>query len=127
MRFFHISDLHFGKQLYGYDLTEEHRNFIRQLGKYCEEYSPDAVLIAGDIYDRAVPSAGAVTLMDELLTTLSSLGRFKSDLQKKANDIMINPMEYISKSIISYKNPARPTADTYTTSIYSGMIYNGYC
>lgn len=64
---------------------------------------------------------------DELLTTLSSLGRFKSDLQKKANDIMINPMEYISKSIISYKNPARPTADTYTTSIYSGMIYNGYC
>ena len=40
---------------------------------------------------------------------------------------MINPMEYISKSIISYKNPARPTADTYTTSIYSGMIYNGYC
>ena len=70
MRFFHISDLHFGKQLYGYDLTEEHRNFIRQLGKYCEEYSPDAVLIAGDIYDRAVPSAGAVTLMDELLMTL---------------------------------------------------------
>ena len=64
---------------------------------------------------------------DELLTTLSSLGRFISDLQKKANDIMINPMEYISKSIISYKNPARPTADTYTTSIYSGMIYNGYC
>ena len=56
MRFFHISDLHFGKQLYGYDLTEEHRNFIRQLGKYCEEYLPDAVLIAGDIYDRAVPS-----------------------------------------------------------------------
>ena len=60
-------------QLYGYDLTEEHRNFIRQLGKYCEEYSPDAVLIAGDIYDRAVPSAGAVTLMDELLTTLSGI------------------------------------------------------
>ena len=73
MRFFHISDLHFGKQLYGYDLTEEHRNFIRQLGKYCEEYSPDAVLIAGDIYDRAVPSAGAVTLMDELLMTLSGI------------------------------------------------------
>ena len=73
MRFFHISDLHFGKQLYGYDLTEEHRNFIRQLGKYCEEYSPDAVLIAGDIYDRSVPSAGAVTLLDELLMTLSGI------------------------------------------------------
>lgn len=71
MRFFHISDLHFGKLLYGYDLTEEHRNFIRQLGEYCEQYNPDAVLIAGDIYDRAVPSAEAMTLLDELLNELS--------------------------------------------------------
>ena len=50
MRFFHISDLHFGKLLYGYDLTEEHRNFIEQLGDYCDKYNPDAVLIAGDVY-----------------------------------------------------------------------------
>ena len=49
MRFFHISDLHFGKLLYGYDLTEEHRNFIEQLGDYCDKYNPDAVLIAGDV------------------------------------------------------------------------------
>lgn len=71
MRFFHISDLHFGKLLYGYDLSEEHRNFIKQLGRYCREYKPDAVLIAGDIYDRAVPSANAMTLLDELLMELS--------------------------------------------------------
>ena len=71
MRFFHISDLHFGKLLYGYDLTEEHRNFIEQLGNYCDKYNPDAVLIAGDVYDRSVPSADAMTLLDELLNKLS--------------------------------------------------------
>ena len=71
MRFFHISDLHFGKLLYGYDLTEEHRNFIEQLGDYCDKYNPDAVLIAGDVYDRSVPSADAMTLLDELLNKLS--------------------------------------------------------
>ena len=70
MRFFHISDLHFGKLLYGYDLTEEHRNFIEQLGDYCDKYNPDAVLIAGDVYDRSVPSADAMTLLDELLNKL---------------------------------------------------------
>ena len=62
-----------------------------------------------------------------LLDTLSQIGKFKNALQNKANAIMINPMEYISKSIISYKNPARPSADPYTTSIYTGMMYNGYC
>lgn len=62
-----------------------------------------------------------------LMDTLSQIGRFKNALQNKANSIMINPMEYINKSIISYKNPARPSSDPYTTSIYSGMMYNGYC
>ena len=63
----------------------------------------------------------------DLLDTLSQIGRFKNALQKKAASIMLNPMEYINKSIISYKNPARPSADPYTTSIYSGMMFNGYC
>lgn len=62
-----------------------------------------------------------------LLDTLSQIGKFKNAVQNKANAIMINPMEYINKSIISYKNPARPSGDPYTTSIYSGMMYNGYC
>lgn len=47
------------------------RNFIEQLGNYCDKYNPDAVLIAGDVYDRSVPSADAMTLLDELLNKLS--------------------------------------------------------
>ena len=62
-----------------------------------------------------------------LLGTLSQLGKFKDAVQQKAHDVMINPMEYINKVVVSYKNPKRPSADPYTTSIYSGMMYNSYC
>lgn len=62
-----------------------------------------------------------------ILNSLSDLSRFKNALQHKAGSIMINPMEYINKTIISYKNPARPSSDPYMTSLYSGMMYNGYC
>mgnify|MGYP006872997508 CR=1 FL=1 len=64
---------------------------------------------------------------EEMLATLKDIGKFKNALQNKASNIMLDPMEYINKSVVSYKNPARPTGDTYTTSIYSGMMYNGYC
>ena len=64
---------------------------------------------------------------EDLMSTLSQIGKFKNALQKKANDIMLNPMDYINKCVISYKNPKHPDGDTYTTSIYSGMIFNGYC
>lgn len=62
-----------------------------------------------------------------ILDTLSQIGRFKNALQSKASSIMINPMEYINKTIVSYKNPYRPSADPYMTSLYSGMMFNGYC
>ncbi len=62
-----------------------------------------------------------------ILNTLSQIGRFKNALQHEAGKIMINPMEYINKTIISYKNPSRPSSDPYMTSLYSGMMYNGYC
>ena len=62
-----------------------------------------------------------------ILNTLSEIGRFKNALQTKSEMIMINPMEYINKTIISYKNPSRPSSDPYMTSLYSGMMYNGYC
>ena len=70
MKFFHLSDLHFGKQLHGYDITELHRDFIEQAAEYARKENPDAILISGDIYDKSVPSAAAMTLLDELLVAL---------------------------------------------------------
>lgn len=62
-----------------------------------------------------------------IINALASMRSFKNALQHKADNIMINPMEYINKTIISYKNPTRPSSDPYMTSLYSGMMYNGYC
>ncbi len=73
MKFFHISDLHFGRQLHGYDLYPEQRSFISQLSAYIKSEKPDAVLISGDIYDKAVPAGQAVSLLDSLLVALEDV------------------------------------------------------
>ena len=73
MRLFHISDLHLGKKLYQYSLQEEQQDMLRQIVRYTAEMQPDAVLIAGDIYDRSMPSAEAQELFDAFLTDLSDL------------------------------------------------------
>ena len=67
MKFLHLSDLHFGKQLHGYDLAEEQRRCIRDILEAVRKELPDAVVIAGDIYDHSVPSGDAMTLLEEML------------------------------------------------------------
>lgn len=58
--------------------------------------------------------------------SLSKLNNFKTGLISKSNDITLNPMKYVDKVMISYPNPIRNYANPYVTSIYSGMMYNGY-
>ena len=73
MKFFHLSDLHIGKQLHHYNLKEDQRYILREIIRYAEELHPDAIVIAGDIYDKSVPSAEAVTIFDEFLTCISEI------------------------------------------------------
>lgn len=75
MKFFHLADLHLGKTIHGYSMIEmgDQIYWMEELLKKAEELQPDAVLISGDIYDRAVPSKEAVRLFDELLTRLAKL------------------------------------------------------
>ena len=68
MKFFHLSDLHIGKQLYHYNMLEEQREILKQIVKLAEQEHPQAVLIAGDIYDTPMPSAEAVSVLDAFLT-----------------------------------------------------------
>lgn len=71
MRFFHISDLHIGKQLYRYSLLEDQAYMLQQIVGQIREKRPDAVLISGDIYDRSMPGSDAVALFDRFLTSLA--------------------------------------------------------
>lgn len=84
MKFFHLSDLHFGKQLHGYDLIEEQKKLIKDIVEAAEREHPDAIIIAGDIYDRSVPSGSAMTLLEEFFLEIDELsGDIAFDKQKE--------------------------------------------
>ena len=76
MRFIHLADLHLGKSLHGVNLLEsgDQPYWVDQFLSLAAELRPDAVLIAGDVYDRGAPAAGAVELLNRLLTGLTELG-----------------------------------------------------
>ncbi|MBR6322869.1 MAG: exonuclease SbcCD subunit D [Lachnospiraceae bacterium] len=71
MRFFHLSDLHIGLRLMNKDLSEDQEYIFNEICRLAAEYRPDAVVIAGDIYDKAIPSAEAVALFDRFVTALT--------------------------------------------------------
>ena len=64
MKFFHLSDLHIGLKLIGRDLREDQEYILNQIVEIVVREKPDAIVIAGDIYDKAIPSAEAVEVSD---------------------------------------------------------------
>ena len=72
MKFFHISDLHIGLKLVNRDLREDQEYILRQIVQAAKWEQPDAVVIAGDLYDKAAPSAEAVEVFGNFITDLTS-------------------------------------------------------
>ena len=75
MKFVHLSDLHLGKRVNEFSMLEDQAYILKQILELIRKEQPDAVLLAGDIYDKAVPSAEAVQLFDEFLYRLSGEGQ----------------------------------------------------
>lgn len=73
MKIFHISDLHIGKQLHLYNLKESQQAALAQIIQRAEEYTPDVIIIAGDIYDKSIPSGEAYELLDDFLNGLAGI------------------------------------------------------
>ncbi len=98
-------------------MTERYKNDLESIGLNITEegyLNFDESLI--------LQSAGEGTIS----VSLDHLREFKNGLAAKADDISINPMKYVKKVMISYPNPKKSFANPYVTSIYSGMMYNGY-
>lgn len=70
MRFFHLSDLHIGLKLMNRDLKEDQVYILNEIVALAVQHKPDAIIIAGDIYDKAVPSAEAVAVFDTFISDL---------------------------------------------------------
>lgn len=71
MKYIHLSDLHLGKRVNEFSMLDEQSAVLKQILTIIDEEAPDGVLIAGDVYDRTIPSAEAVELFDDFLVALS--------------------------------------------------------
>lgn len=72
MRFLHLSDLHLGKRVNEFSMLEDQAYILKEILNIIDEQKVEAVLIAGDIYDKVIPSAEAVRLLDDFLTRLAA-------------------------------------------------------
>lgn len=74
MRFLHVADLHLGKVVNDFSMLEDQKFILNQICGMAKANQADAVVIAGDIYDRAIPPGEAVTLLDSFLNELTGMG-----------------------------------------------------
>lgn len=74
MRLLHISDLHLGKRVNGFSMIEDQEYILREILQIARQEKIDGMLIAGDVYDKPVPCAEAVSLLDDFLTRAAALG-----------------------------------------------------
>ncbi len=70
MRFIHTADWHLGRTFHGISLIEDQAYILEQFIELAKNTQPDVILIAGDIYDRAVPPTDAIKLLDDILSRL---------------------------------------------------------
>lgn len=71
MKFLHTADWHIGKKLHGFDLLAEQREAFKQILAIAKEEQVDAVVIAGDLYDRSVPAVEAVEIFNEMMIQMN--------------------------------------------------------
>ena len=64
MKLLHLSDLHIGKRVYEYSMLEDQKYILNQVVAIVKEEKPDAVLLAGDLYDKPIPPAEALCVLD---------------------------------------------------------------
>ena len=76
MRFLHTADWHIGRKLHGYDLLEEQADAFQQILKIAKEEKVDAIVVAGDLYDRSVPSVEAIEVFNRMIVEMNLQEKF---------------------------------------------------
>lgn len=103
------------------------KEFARIMKAYQPQLEKNGLSVDSDgiieVNKASIQQAASNGTLEDVFSTLDS---FKKSIQKKADDISINPMNYVNNKIVAYKNPARPVNDPYNLSAYSGMMFNGY-
>ena len=72
MKFFHLSDLHLGKRVNGFPMIEDQKYILDRVLELIDREHPDALIVAGDVYDKSIPPVEAVNLFDDFLVSLAA-------------------------------------------------------
>lgn len=75
MKILHTSDLHIGKRVSDYSMIDEQKFILDEILDIAQIEQPNAIILAGDIYDKSIPSAEAISLFDEFLVGLAKLDK----------------------------------------------------
>lgn len=95
--------------------------YQNELGQIGLEFKEDGTIKINN--DQLIDVASQNSNSD----TFAPIKEFTNSLVKKTNQITINPMDYVAKTIVAYKNPGHNFSSPYITSAYSGMMFNSYC
>ena len=112
MRFLHIADLHLGKQMNDVTLLSDQEFILQQIAGIAEKERADAVLIAGDVYQRSSPQAEAMALFDRFVSALAEQGR----------KVFIISGNHDSAQRISYFSSLIRTSGVYVTEAFDGRL-----
>lgn len=113
MKFIHLGDLHLGKSLCDYDLIEDQKYILDQILDICDKESVDGVMIAGDVYDKSIPSEAATTLLDYFLVKLAWNG-IKVYMVSGNHD---------SDDRLNFGSSLFTSNDIYISSIFDGTLH----
>ena len=112
MKFIHLSDLHLGKRVCEFSMLEDQQYILTEILQLIDQEHPDGVLIAGDVYDKSVPSAEAVALLDDFLVRLS-----KRNLQ-----IFVISGNHDSPERMAFGGRLMEQSGVHIAPVYSGKV-----
>ncbi|MCI8585145.1 MAG: exonuclease SbcCD subunit D [Lachnospiraceae bacterium] len=113
MKFLHLGDLHLGKSLSNFDLIEDQRYILDQIFHIAEKESVDGVLIAGDVYDKSIPSEAAMRLLDDFLIKLA---------QNERKVFMVSG-NHDSDDRLNYGSTLFARNEIFITAVFDGTLH----
>ena len=112
MKFIHLSDLHLGKRVNEFSMLEDQEYILTKIINIIDEQKPDGVIIAGDVYDKSVPSAEAVELFDDFLVRLA-----KRDLK-----VFVISGNHDSAERIAFGGRLMDKSGIYMSPVFDGKV-----
>ena len=112
MKFVHLSDLHLGKRVNEYSMLEDQEYILKKIINIIDDEKPEGVLIAGDVYDKSIPSAEAVQKFDDFLTSLA-----KRNLQ-----VFVISGNHDSPERMSFGSRLMAQSGIHISQVYNGKV-----